>query len=228
MTKQASQEEFLKNKNHNPQDGQDGWDTPKTYTEEEYTNLQAFWTKAQQERIALAWKLASKDPKELLNMDASIQNKVVKEIWGYENLDELKVMLPDLFDDNDGDDKWSSDDVVEQMKREQQLLRMKLEKKEINDEIEKFSSSNSDLVNSIPNFTEKVNEELKNISSNLPAKERVTRATKLVAGNSDLSVEAYLQLQWKNNIKANNKWVSDDYIKDAQNALRKSLWLKIK
>jgi hypothetical protein len=31
-------------------------------------------------------------------MDNQIQNKVIKDVWGYDNLDELKVMLPDLFE----------------------------------------------------------------------------------------------------------------------------------
>jgi hypothetical protein len=31
-------------------------------------------------------------------MDVDTQNKVIKSLWGYENLDELKIMLPKLFD----------------------------------------------------------------------------------------------------------------------------------
>jgi hypothetical protein len=109
------------------------------------------------------------------------------------------------------------------MRREQELLKMKLNKKDVDDEIEKFSSTNSSVVSAIPNFDTKVREELKYISSELPTKERVSRATKLVTGNSDINVEAYLQLQGKNNIKSSGQKLTDDYILDAQNKLRAQL-----
>jgi len=227
--KQPSNEEF-QNNNQNP-DGQPGT-APATYSEEEYKNLQAFWTKANQWLIDASKKLAEKSPKELLGMDANIQNKVIKDVWGYDNLDELKVMLPDLLsDDNDegsnNNNSWDYDDTLAQMKREQELLRMKLSKKEVDDEIEKYTSTNSALTSSVPDFNAKVKEELQYVSSSLSAKERVSRAARLVAG-SDIDAEAYLQLQWKSVIKSANAWLTDDYILEAQNKLRKQLWLKQK
>lgn len=205
-------------------DGQVG----KMYSEEEYKNLQAFWTKANQWLINMSKKLVEKDPKELLSMDSTIQTKVIKDIWGYDNLDELKVMLPDIFEEDDykWSNKWQWD--LEQLKREQELLKMKLNKKDIDDEIEKYTSQNSELVNAIPNFDSLVREELKYISSELPIRDRVNRATKLVSWTSNINVDAYLRLQWKSNIKSSWAQVNDDYIKDAQNKLRIQLWLKIK
>jgi len=231
ILKQASDEEF-QNLNQNPNGQSDDNNTPSTYTEEEYKNLQAFWTKANQGLINVSKKLAEKDPKELLWMDAQIQNKIIKDIYGYDNIEELKIMLPDVFENNEddkyGDNGWNNGDALEQMKREQELLKMKLNKKDIDDEIEKYTSINWNVVTSIPNFNEKVKEELKYISSELPAKERVNRATRLVGGNSDINVEAYLQLQWKNNIKSSGQKLTDDYILDAQNKLRQQLGLKTK
>ena len=220
--KQPVDDTEFQNNNQNPNGQAD-----KIYSEEEYKNLQAFWTRANQWLINVSKKLAEKDPSELLSMDSTIQNKVIKEIWGYDNLDELKVMLPDIFEKDEN--KWRrSEDDFEQMKREQELLKLKINKKDIDDEIEKFTSSNSEIVNAIPNFENLVRDELKYISSELPAKERVKRATRLISWNSDVNVEAYLRLQWKSNIKAGWTQINDDYIKDAQNKLRKQLWLKTK
>lgn len=232
MKKQTAQkwEEFQKN-DQNPE-GQAGEnDTTKSYSEEEYKNLQAFSTKANQGLIDVSKKLAEKDPSQLLSMDSQIQNKVIKDIWGYDNLDELKIMLPDvLTQTRDEEKEYGTDgnEALEQMKREQELLKMKLNKKDVDDEIEKFTSTHLEVSSSIPNFDEKVREELKYISSELPVRERVNRATKLVAGNSDINVEAYLQLQWKNNIKSSWQKLNDDYILEAQNRLRAQLWLKQK
>ena len=185
--KQPADAEF-QNGIQNPENGQ----ADKTYSEEEYKNLQASWTKANQSLISTSKKLVEKDPKELLWMDAQIQNKVIKDVYGYDNIEELKIMLPDIFEKNDDDlnDGYDNGDALLQMKIEQELLKMKLNKKDVNDEIEKYTSSNSNIASSIPNFDEKVREELKYISSELPTKQRVERATKLVSWSSDINVEA--------------------------------------
>ena len=224
--KQASEEEFQNNQNPNGQSEKD------TYSAEEYKNLQAFWTKANQGLINVSKKLAEQNPKELLWMDAQIQNKVIKDLYWYDNLEELKIMLPDVFiensDDNDYKGWENESDMLVQMKKEQELLKMKLNKKDVDDEIEKYTSSNSSMVSSIPNFNDKIKDELKYISSELSTKERVERATKLITGGSDINVDAYLQLQWKAWIVAGWQKLTDDYILEAQNKFRASLWLKQK
>ena len=68
------------------------------YTAEDIKNLQAFWTKAQQEKIEFAKKLVQKDPIELKTLDKELQNKVIKQVYGYDNIEELEIMLPSLFE----------------------------------------------------------------------------------------------------------------------------------
>jgi len=199
----------------------------KTYSEEEYVNLQAFWTKANQALIDISKKLAENDPKELLNMESKIQNKIIKEVWGYDNLDELRIMLPDVLEGK-STEKFDENNWVDKMEREYRLLKMKLEKKDIDDEIDKYISVNSKIVSSIPNFTEKIKEELKSISSSLPSKERVNKATKLISNSLDIDVETYLQLQWKTMVKPSEQKLDKKDMVTAQNQLRKSLWLKEK
>ena len=214
--------EFQKN-NQNPE-GQ----AEIKYSEEEYKNLQAFWTKANQALIDMSKKLAEKDPKELLNMESKIQNKIIKEVWGYDNLDELRIMLPDVLEGKSTEEFNNDETSVEKMEREYRLLKMKLEKKDIDDEIDKYVSANSKIVSSIPNFSEKIKEELKSISSNLPSKERVNKATKLISNSLDIDVETYLQLQWKTMVKSSEQKLDRKDMVTAQNQLRKSLWLKEK
>jgi len=217
--------EFNK-ENKNP-DGQ-AWTVPKTYTEEEYKNLQSFWTKANQTLIDTSKKLAEKEPKELLTMEVNIQNKVIKDIWWYDNIDELKTMLPDIlsWEEENGNNTFDDEsDAFKQLKREQELLKMKLNKKDVDDEIEKFTTAHSELLKSIPNFAEKVREELKYISSELPNNKRVERATKLVSWNSDINVDAYLQLQWKNVVKASGQKMTEEHAEKARNQLRATFWL---
>ncbi len=108
-----------------------------SYSAEEYKNLQAFSTKASQERIELAKKLVSKDPKEILAIDdIKLQNKVIKELYTYDNLDELKVMLPELFEEKKEDGENNEDDRFAKLEKEQRLMRFKLEKEALASELE--------------------------------------------------------------------------------------------
>ena len=42
-------------------------------------------------------KLANLDPKEILAMDSKMQNKVISEIYGYNNVEELKLIQGEEF-----------------------------------------------------------------------------------------------------------------------------------
>ena len=86
MTKQQTSEEELP-KTQTPVEGQ------VVIGEDEYKNLQSFATTVRQNEIALAIKLVNKDKSELLNIsDKKLQNKVIKELYGYDNLEELQAM----------------------------------------------------------------------------------------------------------------------------------------
>ncbi len=199
-----------------------------SYSAEEYKNLQAFSTKASQERIELAKKLVSKDPKEILAIDdIKLQNKVIKELYTYDNLDELKVMLPELFEEKKEDGENNEDDRFAKLEKEQRLMRFKLEKEALASELEKVKLGSPTLEKAIPNFEERVKEELKYISSELPLQERVKRAVKMVSSGTDVSIEALLALQGKSFQQPPSNKKPEELL-DAQNSLRKALWLKTK
>jgi hypothetical protein len=78
MDKQeASNGELLTNENSITEQTQEN-----VVREEDYKNLQSSYTKANQERIDLATKLAEKDKSYILDIkDKKLQDKVIKEIY---------------------------------------------------------------------------------------------------------------------------------------------------
>jgi len=177
----------------NPEEkGQEG----KTYSEEEYKNAQAFGTKAQQERIKLAEKLVAKDPKELELMDdIALQNKVINNLYGASDLDELKILKPELFSDAQESNEGEDDELAE-LQKKVKIMEYKATQWIVNNEIESITKENKDLVDTIPDFDAKIKEELKYISSEISPKERVQRAFRLVAWSNNTN-DAYLALQGK-------------------------------
>lgn len=198
--------------------------------EKRYKDTQASYTKANEEKLTYARKLAQANPKNILDMDAKTQAKVIKDEFGYESLDELKIMKPDIFEekDNGGVNLDGGDDENKKLQRELALLKMQRDKDNVEWAIDSYISNNPKVAEAIPSFKEKIAEELKYISSKLPAKERVERATKLVTSNSNTGIEAYLSLQGKSYNKTPKAELNDDAIRKAQNALREQLWLKTK
>lgn len=224
MKQTADDAEFLNGQN--PEDGQ----SDKTsYSADEYRNLQAFSTKNSQEKIEFAKKLVQKDPKELLTItDTKLQAKIIKDLYSYDNLDELKIMLPELFEDknSDGND-GGDDDRVSKLEKEHQLMKFKLEKEALASELEKAKLANPLLGKAIPNFDELVKEEMKYISSELPLSERVKKAIKMISTSPSLEVETMLALQGRE-VKKQVGWPSTEDLTNAQNSLRKALGLKTK
>lgn len=183
---QASNEELPKTQT--PKEGQ------VVIGEEEYKNLQSFATTVRQNEIALAIKLVTKDKDELLNIsDKKLQNKVIKELYWYDNLEELQAI--EWFEK-----EKKEDDELISVKQEVKILKYKAEKQEVDMAIKKYLTENN--VND-EEVIDKIKEELKYISSSLDINERVKRAWKIVVQQNNLSM---LSLQdkvvlWNWNIK---------------------------
>lgn len=187
---QASNEELPKTQT--PEEGQ------VVIGEEEYKNLQSFATTVRQNEIALAIKLVTKDKDELLNIsDKKLQNKVIKELYWYDNLEELQAI--EWFEKEKEEDKVDNDELIS-VKQEVKILKYKAEKQEVDMAIKKYLTENN--VND-EEVIDKIKEELKYISSSLDINERVKRAWKIVVQQNNLSM---LSLQdkvvlWNWNIK---------------------------
>jgi len=195
MTIEAGWEELQKDK-LNPQWGQQA----KTYSEEEYKNAQAFWTKAQQEKIAMAEKLVGLDPKQLESInDVALQNKVISNLYGASNIEELKILNPELFTDAQGEEEGEESEVSI-LQKKVRIMEYKANQWALDNALDAIVNANKDLADTIPNFKEKMLEEIKYISSDMSIQDRVARWFKLVAWTSSWQ-NAYLALQWQSVVK---------------------------
>lgn len=225
--KQAEAEkakELLNNNNPNPENpGQWGEEDKDkkvdTYSAEDYKNLQSFSTKARQDLIAMTEKLVEANPKELLAIeDEKLRNKVIENKYWASDINELKILKPEIFEENNNDGKSNKGNTeLEDLQRKVQLMEYKNNQGALKDVIENFKTSNKDLVDTIPEFEQKMKTEMELFSSDLSVKEKADRAFKLVAWNTSANMEAYMALQWKTIIKwwADEKWKSKEEILDS-------------
>ena len=182
----------------------------KLVDEEVYKNLQSEYTRNRQNQIKMAVKLVEKDKRELLGLEKDLQDKVIREVYGLENITELKAVYWDEFykDGWDNDLYWNDDDdKTSRLEQEIKILRHRQEKKEIDDAIESFRNNNKVLFD-LENSEERIREELKYISSELPVNERVMRAWKAAFGaisSSDALYAKIMQSQWQGWVFISNK-----------------------
>ena len=92
------------------------WDgqAEQTIKVEDYKNLQSEFTKSRQSEIDLAIKLARKDKSEILNIkDYKIQSKVIKELYGLDNLEDVKLIhWEEFYKEKETEDEDGSDELT--------------------------------------------------------------------------------------------------------------------
>ena len=234
MPQNITPEEIEVAKNASPQEIQEA-------IEKRLKDTQAFATKSRQGEINAYKALVEENPQNLRKIpDEKILEKVLEEKWWVDSIEELEIYYPDVLRPNKGsskgkpkDDENEELDVLTIVQRELELMKHQGTKTKINEALEKITESNKELVDTIPDFHEKMKEELKNISSNLDEKERVARAFTIVSWGMISKANAYGAIQVNNiNIKVAEKKTEEDEV-DAlllkkQNDLRISLWLKVK
>lgn len=194
MTMQeASNEELL---NWESNEGQS--QKTEVIKEEDYKNLQSSYTRANQERIELAVKLAEKDKSSILDIkDRKLQEKVIKEIYNLNNIEEVKVIHWDKFYEERSNDYNEDDDKMSMLEKELKLLKYSQTKWELESSINEYKKSNP-LMFEDEWAEDKLKEELSYISDSLPIKERVRRAASIVFWNNNSPVDkAYLDLKEK-------------------------------
>ena len=211
MTKEADlNKEEIQKKQSQSQDGQ--WDEPKTYSEEDYKNAQSFGTKARQDLISMTEKLVKANPKELENIDdTKLQQKVIENLYGANSLEELKIISPEIFEEKSWSDEEDADELTK-LQRKVQLMEYKNNQWALKGAIENIKITNKDLVDTIPDFEQKMEDEMKLFSSDISIKDKADRALKLIAWANSASADAYLALQGKTEIKskADEKTKSSD------------------
>lgn len=205
--------------------GAQNWvDQKTTVAIEDYKNLESFATKRSQDAIKFAKMLAENNPKAIESIDdEKIQQKVIKDLYGYDSLEELRIFKPELFEESGKQKQNETED-----KRYENLMNL-LNKNKLEDEIERQTKSIWKLSESIPDFKVKVLSELKNISSELTNEERVTKAVRLVTGWTDIFNQALLALQGREQqtswASSNPKIETKESIKESIKALAKKNYL---
>ena len=178
---QASQNDELQNQ----VESEEGQSTVTATTEEDYKSLHSEYTRTRQSEISAYVKLATKDKKEILDItDRKIQSKVVKELYGLDNVEEVEAIYgKDFWDEKKIEDDSDEDDKYLKLEKEIKLTRFQQEKRELDSAIQAIKDKNA-LQFENPETEEKLRDELRYISKELPLEERIKRASQIVLGNN--------------------------------------------
>lgn len=165
--------------------------------EEDYKSLQAEFTRTKQSTIDLAIKLANKDKQSILEIgDKKLQDKVIKEIYWLNNIEEVKLIHWDTFYKERENEEDENEDKFSKLERELKLMKYNQSKSEIEKAIEDYKKENKDFFEQSWN-EEKLRDELKYISTEISPEDRVKRAWKIIFGLTTSSSDAaYLKMQW--------------------------------
>lgn len=155
-------------------------------TKEEYLNAQAFGTKARQNEIAMATRLAQKDSKELHAIeDSKVKDAVTKQLL-WMTYAEASAVLGSNFeittsnDDKSGNDATNDSDIVRKLK----LLEFKDSQREKDSALATFQSANPDMFKwDAEAMKARIEKELEYVSAALPIDERIRRAATASLGN---------------------------------------------
>lgn len=205
-------------------------------TKEEYLNAQAFGTKARQNEIAMATKLAQKDSKELHAIeDSKVKDAVTKQLL-WMTYAEASAVLGANFeitasnDDKSGNNATNDSEVVRKLK----LLEFKDSQREKDSALASFQAANPELFKGDANaMKERIEKELEYVSTALPIDERIRRAATASLGNPmDKQSLAYNLLlnwtAWNPRGVANPQEEAKTKTENLQSELRAMWWLPAK
>lgn len=190
--------------------------------EEKYKSLQSEYTRNRQNEIKIAVELVKENKWKLLTLEKDLQDKVVKEIYWLENVEEVKAVYWNSFYKEEKEDKDDDDERTSAIEKELKILKHRQEKKEVDDAILRFKNENKILFD-IEDAEQKLRDELKYISSELSVEERVKRAWRSAfwaISSTDALYTKIMQTQWgwasfSQGKQKQNTWVEDTSIADA-------------
>lgn len=169
---------------------------------------QSAFTKANQQQIEIAKMLVEQNPANVEKIpDEKVRKKVLQDKWGVDSIEQLKIMFPDYDKTNDGSEEDEQDEF-KKLQQKVKLMEYNNTKTKINEEIDWVMTSNQELISTIPDFRDKLEKELSNISEKLSPKERVERATRLVVGSDVSTSNLYAMMQWVSapSSQGNGEW----------------------
>lgn len=138
--------------------------------------LQSEYTRVRQALIETTATVAKNDPAYINTIkDTKLQNAVVKQLYGFDTYEQAVAVLWDNFNapDNGGN---GDEDRTEKLERELKLIKYNAQKAEVDNAVKDFKLSNPQFFTD-PSAEEKLRSELQFVSGELPATERVRRAS---------------------------------------------------
>ena len=203
---------------------------------EQYLNAQAFGTKARQNEIAMATKLAQKDSAELHAISDSVVKDAVTRQLLWMSYAEASAVLGANFDitasndDKSGNNADNNSDIVRKLK----LLEYKDSQREKDSALAAFQAANPELFKwDAEAMKAKIEKELEYVSASLPIEERISRAATASLGNPmDKQSLAYNLLlnwtAWNPRGVANPQEEAKTKTENLQSELRAMWWLPAK
>ena len=168
--------------------------TPKVNWEARHKEASDALSQKAEQDIKTNIKLANLDPKEILSMDSKMQNKVIGEIYWYNNVEELKLIQGEEFwKSGEDQDLTSTEELAQKVK----LLEYQNKKWGVDRAIEEYVKDNKKIFEDDSEALTKLNAELSYISDTLPVKDRVQRAWKILFWDNyvDSTTATYLSMQ---------------------------------
>lgn len=139
--------------------------------------LQAEYTRNRQYLIDVAMEQAKANPKSIATIkDEKLQSTIVRQLYNVDNYAQLVAIYGENFDNNN---EQSPD---EELKRKVKVLEFNAQKSEVEQAIREYKLSNPELFADAGN-EEKLREELRYISGDLPPADRISRAARVAFSN---------------------------------------------
>lgn len=199
--------------------------------EQRYKDTQASFTKAQQDKIEMAKVMVEQNPSNIKNIpDEKVRNKIIKEKWGVETLEQLEYIYPDYAKKNNNDDNWAweGDDLtkIEKLEREVKFMKLKDTNIKTKEAISEVENKYGEIIKTIPEFETKLQAELKFISEELNPKDRIEKAFRIVVNSNNSTADAFSIMQWINNgwIKTDKKEEKNKQWSSLEKAFKTALW----
>lgn len=160
----------------------------------QYKELQAEFTRRNQELIETKIELAKRDAKSIIDIkDTKLQNKVIQEVYGLNNLKELQLIHWERFYEI----KEEDEDEVAKLRKKVTLLEYNSEVGKVEQGIKSFKRLNPELFKSNPTAEDDLRAKLQVLSVSIPIDERLDMAAKLAFWQAFVNPvnEAYRELQ---------------------------------
>ena len=155
-------------------------------------SLQSEYTRNRQALIEASTELAKANPIYLNSIkDTKLQNSVVKQLYGFDTYDQAVAVLGQDFNAPPDGDGNGDEDRTLKLEREIKLMKYNSSKSEVENAIKDYKLTNPQYFID-PTAEDKLREELKFISGELPLGERIKKASHIALSPSyDPTASAY-------------------------------------